>query len=109
MGKMDFGIVKIKRIWQNYHVGMAAYDHCHSPTVTSTLVAFKSEVLEFTENPSTQEAWDILHSGGRLFWKLTGIPLHLMAWPTVCKHSVRYANYGCIRSSRNCEGKCCSL
>ncbi|MFL9457104.1 MULTISPECIES: hypothetical protein [Nostocales] len=98
--------MSIQKIWQNYSTGMATYDRCHPPTVTSQWEAFKSEVLEFTENPSTKEAWDILHSGGRLFWKLTGIPLQLIAWPTVCKHSERYASHGCIRSSRNCEGRC---
>jgi hypothetical protein len=52
------------------------------------------------------EAWDILHSGGRLVSKLTGIPLYLLAWPTVYKHAQRYVEGGCIRSQRNCQGKC---
>jgi hypothetical protein len=55
---------------------------------------------------SLVEAWDVLHSAGRLFWKLTGIPLQLLAFPTVHKQAERYALHGCIRSQRNCEGRC---
>lgn len=91
---------------QNYWAGMAAYDRCHPPTFTSQWQAFKSEALEFIESPSLVEAWDVLHSAGRLFWKLTGIPLQLLAFPTVHKHAERYALHGCIRSQRNCEGRC---
>lgn len=39
---------------------------------------------------------------------ITKIPLHLLAFPTVKKHSQRYSQFGCVRSKRNCEGKCCS-
>ena len=85
---------------------MAAYDRCHPPTFTSQWQAFKSEASEFIESPSLVEAWDVLHSAGRLFWKLTGIPLQLLAFPTVHKHAERYALHGCIRSQRNCEGRC---
>jgi hypothetical protein len=96
----------VREILQNYWAGMAAYDRCHPPTIVSQWQAFKSEMLEFIESPSLSEVWDILHSGGRLFGKITGIPLQLLAWPTVCKHSQRYAVGGCIRSQRNCEGNC---
>ncbi len=99
--------MSIREMLHNYHAGMVAYDRCHPPSITSQWHAFKSEALEFMENPSTSEAWDILHSFGRLFWKLTLIPLQLLALPTVYKHSQRYAHHGCIRSARNCEGKCC--
>ena len=92
---------------QNYCKGMKAYDRCHPPTIASQWKAFYGELEEFIEAPSIAEAWDILHSGGRLFWKLTGVPLQLLAIPTVYKHGQRYAIYGCIRSQRNCEGKCC--
>jgi hypothetical protein len=56
---------------QNYWAGMAAYDRCHPPTFTSQWQAFKSEASEFIESPSLVEAWDVLHSAGRLFWKLS--------------------------------------
>ncbi len=98
--------MSIRQILQNYRAGMAAYDNCHPPTVTSQWQAFKNEVLEFTEQPSISEFWDILHSGGRVFEKLTGIPLQILAWPTVYKHSQRYTSQGCIRSQRNCQGDC---
>ena len=101
--------MSINQTLKNYWTGMAAYDCCHPPTVTSQWQAFKSEALEFIENPSLVEAWDVLHSAGRLFGKLTGIPLQLSAIPTVQKHADRYAIHGCIRSQRNCEGRCCII
>jgi hypothetical protein len=99
--------MSIRKNLQNYWDGMAAYDSCHPPTINSQWQAFKNETLEFIQEPSISEAWDILHSGGRLFWKLTGIPLQILALPTVYKHGQRYVERGCIRSKRNCEGKCC--
>jgi len=103
--------MSIIKIIYNYNTGMAAYDKCHPPTINSQWQAFKSEFYEFIEEPSIAEAWDILHSFGRLIWKLTKIPLHLLAFPTVYKHSQRFAEYGCIRSQRNCEFSCinCTL
>ena len=98
--------MSVREILQNYRAGMAVYDGCHAPTVGSQWEAFKNELLEFFECPSWSEFWDVLHSAGRLFWKLTGIPLQLLAWPTVRKHGERYALGGCIRSERNCEGNC---
>ena len=95
------------RILQNYLTGMVAYDRCHQTDVRSQWLALKDEVEEFALKPSFDEIWDILHSAGRLIWKVTRIPLHFLAWPTVRKHSMRFAEYGCIRSRRNCEGKCC--
>ena len=101
--------MSISQTIQNYWAGMAAYDYCHPPTVTSQWQALQSEASEFIESPSLVEAWDILHSAGRLFWKLTGIPVQLLAFPTVQKHAERYALTGCIRSQRNCEGRCCVI
>ncbi len=101
--------MSISQTLQSYWVGMAVYDRCHPPTVTSQWQALKSEATEFIESPSIAEAWDILHSVGRLLWKLTGMPLQLLAFPTVKKHSERYALHSCIRSQRNCEGKCCVI
>ncbi|HAX76005.1 MAG TPA: hypothetical protein DCY88_09250 [Cyanobacteria bacterium UBA11372] len=98
--------MSVREILQNYRAGMAVYDGCHPPTVVSQWEAFKNEMLEFFESPSLSEFWDVLHTAGRLFWKLTGIPLQLLAWPTVKKHGQRYALRGCIRSERNCEGNC---
>ena len=92
---------------QNYMTGMAIYDRCHHPSVRSQWLALKEEIAEFVEKPNLEEIWDILHSAGRLIWKVTGVPLQLLAWPTVRKHGLRYAEQGCIRSRRNCEGKCC--
>ncbi|SRR5579883_2002542 len=97
----------LKKILQNYQTGMAAYERCHPPSLTSQWQAFQSEVTEFFAQPTVSEGWDVLHSGGRFLCKLTGIPLYLLAWPTVYKHSQRYATRGCIRSQRNCEGRCC--
>ncbi len=100
------GIVKTIR---DYHMGMATYDICHKPSLVNQWDALRDEVAEFLEQPSLEEASDVLHSVGRIVWKLTCIPLYLLAWPTVCKHSQRFACQGCIRSSRNCEGRCTSL
>ena len=90
-----------------YKQGMQAYDRCHPQTVRSLWDAFRSELYEFYAEPSKNEAWDVLHSFGRLTWKLTGIPLFWLAKPTVEKHGLRFAESGCIRSSRNCLGNCC--
>lgn len=91
----------------HYRAGMAAYDSCHPPTLQSQWAAFTAELKEFIAEPSLEEAWDVLHSFGRLVWRLTGIPLQRLAYPTVRKHGQRYAETGCIRSRRNCEGRCC--
>ena len=90
-----------------YKQGMQAYDRCHPQTVRSLWDAFRSELYEFRAEPSQEEAWDVLHSFGRLTWKLTGLPLFWLAKPTVEKHGRRFAESGCIRSSRNCFGNCC--
>lgn len=92
---------------QAYKQGMLVYDQCHPQTVSVLLDAFRSELGEFYAEPSQDEAWDVLHSFGRLVWKLTGIPLFWLAKPTVEKHGRRFAESGCIRSSRNCLGNCC--
>ena len=97
----------MKAVLYNYLTGMSIYDRCHQPSIHSQWTALKDEVAEFMEKPSLEEIWDILHSAGRLIWKVTGIPLQLLAVPTVSKHSQRFAKSGCIRSSRNCKGKCC--
>ncbi|NJK75230.1 MAG: hypothetical protein HC786_15915 [Richelia sp. CSU_2_1] len=98
----------MNKMLQNYHKGMSAYDNCHDCTARSQWFALKDEIGEFVNEPNLSEVWDILHAAGRLCYKLTGIPLFLLAYPTVRKHSQRFAEYGCIRSRRNCEGKCCN-
>ena len=90
-----------------YKQGMQAYDHCHPQTMRSLWDAFRSELIEFYAEPSQNEAWDVLHSFGRLTWKLTGVPLFWLAQSTVQKHGQRFVESGCIRSSRNCLGNCC--
>ncbi|MEG4799187.1 hypothetical protein QUB63_01675 [Microcoleus sp. ARI1-B5] len=97
----------MNKIWENYQKGMTAFDNCHNPTLQSQWIALKDEIGEFVREPNLSELWDILHAAGRLLYKLIGIPLHLLAYPTVRKHSERFEEYGCIRSRRNCEGKCC--
>ncbi|MDQ2098702.1 MAG: hypothetical protein QQW96_13765 [Tychonema bourrellyi B0820] len=97
----------INKMLQNYQKGMSVFDDCHNSTVRSQWVALTDEIGEFVSEPSLSEIWDILHAAGRLFYKLTGVPLNLLAYPTVRKHSQRFEEYGCIRSQRNCEGKCC--
>jgi hypothetical protein len=97
----------MNKIWQNYQKGMSAFDDCHNSTVQSQWIALKDEIEEFFTEPSLSEIWDIVHAAGRLFYKLTRIPLYLLAYPTVRKHAQRFEEYGCIRSQRNCEGKCC--
>lgn len=97
----------MNKILQNYQKGMSAFDVCHNSTARSQWLALKDEIGEFVAQPSWSEIWDIIHAAGRLFYKLTGIPfLYLLAYPTVRKHSQRFEEYGCIRSLRNCEGKC---
>ncbi len=97
----------MSKVFDDYQTGMAAYDRCHPPTLRSQRLAFRAELEEFIAEPSLDEASDVLHSFGRLVWKLTGIPLQWLAYPTVGKHGVRFAERGCIRSDRNCEGRCC--
>lgn len=92
---------------QNYLTGMAIYDCCHPPTIRSQWLALNQEIREFLEKPSIDEIWDILHSAGKLINQVTGVPFQLVAWPTVRKHSGRFAESGCIRSQRNCESRCC--
>ncbi|MCY7274442.1 MAG: hypothetical protein LH702_12060 [Phormidesmis sp. CAN_BIN44] len=92
---------------KHYRAGMAAYDHCHPPTLHSQGESLRAGTQEFVAEPSLEEVWDVLHSFGRVVWKLTGIPLHWLAYPTVWKHGQRYAEAGCIRSRRNCKGRCC--
>lgn len=99
--------MSILEIFRNYHRGMEAYDRCHQPSLKVQWQAFKDEVAEFREEPSIAEAWDMLHSGGRVVNKVTRIPLHLLAFPTVAKHSKRYSDTECIRNERNYLGKCC--
>ncbi|BAU15935.1 hypothetical protein LEP3755_65010 (plasmid) [Leptolyngbya sp. NIES-3755] len=93
-------------IFQQYRISMKAYDFCHPPTMQSQWSAFRAELEEFIVEPSAEEAWDVCHSLGRLAWRLTGIPLQWLAYPTVRKHGQRFAQSGCIRSRRNCEGRC---
>ena len=97
----------MNKMLQNYQKGMSAFDNCHHSTVPSQWVALKDEIGEFVREPNLSEIWDIVHAAGLLFYKLTKIPLNLLAYPTVRKHSQRFEEYGCIRSQRNCEGKCC--
>ncbi|MBW4441556.1 MAG: hypothetical protein KME10_10045 [Plectolyngbya sp. WJT66-NPBG17] len=94
-------------IFRYYRTGMAKYDRCHAPTLRSQWSAFRAELEEFIAEPSLDEASDVLHSFGRLVWKVTGIPLQWLAYSTVRKHGQRFAQTGCIRSQRNCEGRCC--
>ncbi|KAM3097330.1 hypothetical protein ACKFKF_20365 [Phormidesmis sp. 146-12] len=95
------------QILKHYQAGMIAYDLCHPPTLQSQGQALKAELSELVAKPSLEEAWDVLHALGRLTWKLTGIPLQLLAYPTVRKHGQRYAKTGCIRSQNNCQRSCC--
>lgn len=97
----------MNKMLQNYQKGMSAFDNCHNSSVRSQWLALKDEIGEFVSEPNLSEIWDILHAAGRLFYKLTRVPLYLLAYPTVRKHSQRFEEYGCIRSRRNCEGKCC--
>jgi hypothetical protein len=97
----------MNKMLQNYQKGMSAFDNCHNSTVRSQWVALTDEIGEFVNEPSLSEIWDIIHAAGRWCYKLSGIPLNLLAYPTVRKHSQRFEEYGCIRSQRNCEGKCC--
>lgn len=92
---------------------MKAYNRCHPPRLRartrvaklSQWLSFWAELQEFIAEPSSEEAWDVLHFG-RFVWKLTGIPLHGIAYLTVKKHGQRFAMTGCIRSTRNCEKQC---
>lgn len=100
--------MSIIEIYQDYQKGMSVYNACHQQNINTQWQAFNDEFLEFKENPSIAEAWDVIHSGGKVVYTITKIPLHLLAFPTVKKHSQRYSQFGCVRSKRNCEGKCCS-
>lgn len=80
----------------HYQAGMATYDRCHPPKLHSQWAALKAEAQELIAEPSLEEASDVLHSFGRLVWQLTGIPLQLLAYPTVRKHGRYYRKKGCI-------------
>ena len=67
----------INKMLQNYQKGMSVFDDCHNSTVRSQWVALTDEIGEFVSEPSLSEIWDILHAAGRLFYKLTGVPLNL--------------------------------
>ena len=101
--------MSIRQTLQDYRAGMTLYDRCHKPTLGDRWQALADEWNEFTQCPSLTEAWDILHSAGRIAWSLTGIPFQLLAWPTVVKHARRFAQRGCIRSARNCRGDCAQV
>jgi hypothetical protein len=101
--------MSVIKILKSYQQGMAKYDLCHQSSIASQWQALQDEIIEFKEKPSLTEFWDILHSLGRVIYKLTGIPLQLLAFPTVIKHSKRYSQRNCVRSKRNCQGKCCSI
>ncbi|MBD2079288.1 hypothetical protein, partial [Leptolyngbya sp. FACHB-17] len=75
----------------HYRTGMAKYDRCHPPTSRSQWSAFRAELEKFITEPSFEEASDVLHSSGRLVWKVTDIPLQWLAYPTVRKHGERFA------------------
>lgn len=51
---------------ETYKHGMQAYAQCHAPSVRSLWEAFYSELSEFSNEPSRDEAWDVFHSFGRL-------------------------------------------
>ena len=95
------------RTIKKYFWGMSAYDICHKPTLLDQWHAFTSEVTEFRSSPSWDETWDVLHAFGRIFYKMTRLPLQLLVWPAVRKHAFRYDNTKCVRSRRNCCNKCC--
>lgn len=97
------------KILQDYQKGFAVYDSCHKQDMDTQWQAFNEELAEFKAEFSWDEFWDICHSFGRVVYRLTGISLQILALPTVIKHSKRYSQRGCVRSERNCQGKCCSI
>ena len=99
--------MSIFKILQDYLKGMARYDACHQCNLATQQQAFQDEFHEFRAEPCWDEFWDVCHSFGRLVHQKTKLPLQLLAYPTVVKHSKRYDKTGCVRSKRNCEGKCC--
>lgn len=99
--------MSIVKTLKDYQQGMAIYNACHQCNFATQWQAFQDEFNEFKAEPSWDEFWDVCHSFGKVVYQKTKLPLYLLAYPTVAKHSKRYSKTGCVRSKRNCEGKCC--
>ena len=92
---------------QYYRAGMKQFDACHPNSLKNRIHCITDEIREFIHEPSFEELWDVIHSGGRLIEYETGIWLFcLFAWTTVKKHAKRFQENGCPRSQRNSCGKC---
>lgn len=92
---------------QLYREGMEKSDRENTPTLKSRYSEFKDEFKELVEDKNIDEFVDVMHTLGRLIHYVTGSHVvSYLAWPTVKKHAKRYAEYGCIRSRRNCLNNC---
>ncbi len=92
---------------QLYREGMEKSDRENTPTLKSRYSEFKDEFKELVEDKNIDEFVDVIHTLGRLIHQITGShAVSYLAWPTVKKHAKRYAEYGCIRSRRNCLKNC---
>lgn len=93
-----------------YRKGMRQFDEKHPNSLHQTIDSIKEEWLEFCEEPSLEEMWDVIHTIGRLVEYVTGMWfVCLCAWPTVKKHAMRMKQTGCPRSPRNCCGRCTNV
>ena len=111
----------------HYGMAMRVYDRANPCSIRSQFIAFLDESTEFVEATTAlrpadmlDELGDVFHTIGRLVMALlVSLPLvgaaiepvvaylPLIGWATARKHTLRYLDYGCIRSERNCQkGKC---
>ena len=87
------------------------YCKCHAVlTLKEALVGLKDEIVEFVDEPSKDEASDIVYCLNRLAGTLTRRPI-LNVFPGggihIEKINERMNAYGCIRSKRHLiDGRC---
>lgn len=90
------------------------YCKCHRVmTIKEVLKATKDELIEFIQEPSLDEASDVVYCVNRFFGTLSKVPYKkVIPWDKlhVCKINKRMMRYGCIRSENHLvNGKCPSL
>ena len=99
--------MNIKDTIRYYKEGIEKYDRENPATFRDRLAQVNDEFQELLEEKNLDELIDVIDTIGRVFHQLTGSDIiSYAAWPTVKKHGMRYKEYGCIRSRRNCHKYC---
>lgn len=97
--------------FNNSSEGYMQYCKCHCVmTKKQALNAIKDELVEFIQEPSFDEASDVVYAMNRLFGSFVGKPyLRVIPWDKlhIQKISKRMYTYNCIRSTNHLvDGKC---